>query len=98
MRSRALDVLAKLAELHQVDRDIEQATQALERAIEIDPYAEQIYRRLILLQLEDGRPDAAVRVFRRLERSLADLDVEPDPETMALMERAASAARVKNSR
>jgi DNA-binding SARP family transcriptional activator len=37
------------------------------------------------LEAELGRPDAVRRTYRLLARRLADLDVDPDPETEQLV-------------
>ena len=58
---------------------------ALEGAISADPVAEELYRRLMRLQSQLGRPDAVRRTYRLLARRLADLDVDPDPETEQLV-------------
>jgi len=46
-----------------------------------DPVAEELYRRLLRLQASLGRSDAVRRIYRLLTRRLAELDVDPDPET-----------------
>jgi DNA-binding SARP family transcriptional activator len=53
--------------------------------VAVDPVAEELYRRLMRLQAELGRPDAVQRTYRLLARQLADLDVDPDPETEQLV-------------
>ena len=50
-----------------------------------DPVAEELYRRLMRLQGQLGRPDAVRRTYRLLARRLAELDVDPDPETEQLV-------------
>jgi len=55
------------------------------QAISADPVAEDLYRRLMRLQAGLGRPDAVQRTYRLLARRLADLDVDPDPETEQLV-------------
>jgi DNA-binding SARP family transcriptional activator len=58
---------------------------ALEQAISVDPVAEELYRRLMRLEASLGRPDAVRRTYRLLARRLAELDVDPDPETEQLV-------------
>ena len=60
LRQRALDALVRLAESDASSGRYEPAVADLERAIEIDPYAEELYRRLMELQEKRGRPDAVV--------------------------------------
>jgi DNA-binding SARP family transcriptional activator len=81
----AVDALARLAELRQAADDRPGAAEALEQAIIADPVAEELYRRLMRLQGDLGRPDAVQRTYRLLARRLAELDVDPDPETEQLV-------------
>jgi DNA-binding SARP family transcriptional activator len=85
VRRRAVDALARLAELRQAAGDLEGALAALEQAVAADPVAEELYRRVMRLEAELGRPDAVRRTYRLLARRLADLDVDPDPETEQLV-------------
>jgi DNA-binding SARP family transcriptional activator len=57
----------------------------LERAITLDPIAEDIYRRLIRLLGRAGRADAVSRLWAQLQGRLADIDLDPDPETAHLV-------------
>jgi DNA-binding SARP family transcriptional activator len=84
-RRRAVDALARLAELRQAAGDLEGALGALEQAVAADPVAEELYRRIMRLEAELGRPDAVKRTYRLLARRLADLDVDPDAETEQLV-------------
>jgi DNA-binding SARP family transcriptional activator len=85
VRRRAVDALARLAELRQGAGDQEGALSALEQAVAADPVAEELYRRVMRLEAELGRPDAVRRTYRLLARRLADLDVDPDSETEQLV-------------
>jgi DNA-binding SARP family transcriptional activator len=85
VRRRAVDALARLAELRQGAGDQEGALGALEQAVAADPVAEELYRRVMRLEAELGRPDAVRRTYRLLARRLADLDVDPDSETEQLV-------------
>jgi DNA-binding SARP family transcriptional activator len=99
LRDLAVGVLCRLAELSQADGDDDAAVAALQRAVDLDPYGEETARRLIVLHDRSGcrrrsnvgptsgNPDAARRAYRRLCRLLQDdLDVDPSPETTALVE------------
>jgi DNA-binding SARP family transcriptional activator/nucleoid-associated protein YgaU len=93
VRRRACDALATLADLLTPDAastaagdvgDAAAALAALEQAIEADPYAEELYRRAMRLHARAGRTDAVRRTLRLLEARLADIDVDPVPETTEL--------------
>lgn len=85
LHRRALDVYVRLAQLQSDADDIDAAIQTLEQAIKLDPIAEELYRRLGELLARAGRTDAIKRLWARLTGALADLDLDPEPETEAVM-------------
>ncbi|PZG33033.1 hypothetical protein C1I98_28990 [Spongiactinospora gelatinilytica] len=85
-----VDVLTQFASLCQAD-DPDRAVDALERAREIDPDAEESWCHLIRLQLQLGRPDQARHTGQLLQAHLHTLQVEPTTDTEELL--AAIAAR-----
>jgi DNA-binding SARP family transcriptional activator len=84
LRRDAVDTLARLAELSEPD-DPEQALGYLERAITIDRYQEPLYRRIMRLQGNLSRPDAARRTYQLLESRLTEIEAEPDELTARLL-------------
>ncbi|MFI0411850.1 BTAD domain-containing putative transcriptional regulator [Actinomadura sp. 3N508] len=84
LRRAVTDALTRLAQLLQPDHP-ERALSTLEQAITHDPYAEPLYRNLMRLQADLGRPDAARRTYQHLTSRLADLDIEPDEQTHQLL-------------
>ena len=85
LHRRALDAHIRLAVLHADAGRVEAAIAVLERTIELDVICEDAYRRLISLQIGLGRNDAAQRTWRLLLGRLAELDLEPEDATAALM-------------
>ena len=85
LHRRALDAHIRLAVLHADGGRVEAAIAVLERTIELDVICEDAYRRLISLQIGLGRNDAAQRTWRLLLGRLAELDLEPEGATAALM-------------
>jgi DNA-binding SARP family transcriptional activator len=81
--------------LDRPDMNAAEALTALERAVEVDPYNEELYRRIMRLHGAAGRRDAVRRTLRLLEARLLDLDTDPDPATLAL---AADLLRPRRSR
>ncbi len=66
---------------------LEEAVRWARRAIELDPYEERNWRRLMALWDRQGERAAAVRAYEELARRLhQELEVEPSPETRATME------------
>ena len=84
LRGRAVDVLVSLAASRLVAGDARGALEALERAVEIDPLAEQLYRRIMRLHAKLSRPDQADATFRSLEARLGAFDLEPSDESAKL--------------
>jgi DNA-binding SARP family transcriptional activator len=84
LRQRVLDVLVWLGDIRWASGDARGSWQALQRAVEVDPYAEQIYRRIMRLQSKLGRPDDAAATYRRLQARLTEIDLEPTPESEKL--------------
>lgn len=86
-RYRALFVKssAKLANLMMEYGQPDDAITVLDRAIEVDPINEDLYRRAISIEGRIGRRKAVVTRFSKLEAVLQDeLNVDPDEETAAL--------------
>jgi DNA-binding SARP family transcriptional activator len=79
-RRRAVDALARLAELQQ-PASTEQALTTLETALAHDPYNEALYQKIMQLQADLGRPDAARRTLALLQARLAELGLPPSPAT-----------------
>ena len=85
LRRQVVDALTTLAELRARADDLDSAIAAFDEAIRIDPFAEELYRRVMRLEARCERPDAVRRTYRLLETQLAELDVDPDEETVALL-------------
>lgn len=68
---------------HMGCRDI--AVLVYERALEIDPQAEELYHRLMACNMALGRPGEALSVYRRCKQMLRHcLGIEPGPEIREL--------------
>jgi DNA-binding SARP family transcriptional activator len=74
----------QLSEMLEQCGDVDAALEAAEKALEADRDAEELYRRVMTLQLALGRRDSAKRTLRELEARLSDIDAEPAEETMRL--------------
>jgi DNA-binding SARP family transcriptional activator len=84
LHRRALDAHLRLAELEEQHGGIDAAEEVLRHATAMDRYAEEPYRRLMVLQANRGRLDAVAATWRVLERALAEIDVDPEPTTTRL--------------
>jgi DNA-binding SARP family transcriptional activator len=86
LRSLYLEGLRRLVSaLLKVGRR-EEAVEYAERALLADPYDEVIYRSLMRLHHEAGRPGEALKAYESCLRVLRELDVEPSQETQRLAE------------
>ena len=84
LHRRALDAHLRLAELDERANHPDLAAAVLERAIDLDRYAEEPYRRLMTLHAGHGRLDAVTTTWQLLQGRLADLDVDMDETTASL--------------
>src|SRR5437588_8552659 len=77
-----------LAMLYDRAGDAERAIEAVTRWLSFDPRTEEGYRRLMRLRFSQGDRVGALRAYARGRAVLADeLQVEPEPETVALAKR-----------
>ncbi len=88
-----LDAMVRLAEIDTQAGEHPAAVGWLQRAVELDPHAEQIYRRLIAAHVASGAAAAARVTYGQLVDRLADVDLEPDDETVELITRVTRPAR-----
>ncbi|MEW6154959.1 MAG: bacterial transcriptional activator domain-containing protein [Actinomycetota bacterium] len=84
LRGRAVDVLVSLAGARGRAGEVKAALAALERAIEVDPLAEQLYRRVMRLHAKLSQPDQADAAFKSLVGRLGEFDLRPSPESEKL--------------
>jgi hypothetical protein len=63
----------------------EETLEALEQAIEIDPYNEDLYRQVMRLHAAAGRREDVYQTLRLLEARLLDIDTDPEPATSTLV-------------
>lgn len=85
IRGQAVEALCDLAKMRQNSGELEAAADAYEQALCHDQFQEALYRRIIGIEVERHRPDAARRWGRVLEAHLAELNEEPDEETVQLL-------------
>jgi DNA-binding SARP family transcriptional activator len=82
-RRRYFDALTALARLT-IHHDPERTLGLLETARNLEPLKEGIYRDIMRIQAQLNRPDAADNTLALLRAQLADIDTEPEPETLQL--------------
>lgn len=84
LHRRALDAHLRLAELEEAAGYPDAARAVLERAIELDRFAEEPYRRLMALHGAHGRTDAVRATWKLLNHRMAELDVEVEAASARL--------------
>jgi DNA-binding SARP family transcriptional activator len=84
LRSRVLDAVVHLVDVHDAHGATVEALAALDRAIAIDPYAEELYCRRMRLQAALGRPDCVRRTLGELTARLEEIGIDPGAETLQL--------------
>ena len=76
-RPRLADLDARLGNFDAVE-------DTLRRAIDLDRYAEEPYRRLMILQAHTGSSSAVVDIWRLLNDRLGEIEVDAEPATERL--------------
>jgi DNA-binding SARP family transcriptional activator len=84
LHRRSLDAHLRLAELEEQTGRFDAAVEVLEQAITRDRYAEEPYRRLMVLHAAHGHPGAVTDVWRLLQGRLAELDLDVESATANL--------------
>jgi len=82
-RRHYLEAINDLAET-EITTDLALALDLLERARNLEPLNEAIYRNIIRIHLGAHRHDAARSTYELLRNHLATIDATPDPETEQL--------------
>jgi DNA-binding SARP family transcriptional activator len=94
LRELAIGALLGIARRRSERGEPATASAALERALALDPLAEETYRWLIRLELERGCPNSAIRRYRQCaEILMRELDTVPEPATSALYHEALARLR-----
>jgi DNA-binding SARP family transcriptional activator len=96
-RQQATDAHVLLAEALQETGDPQAASGVLDRAIRHDRYNEDLYRRAMRLRHALGDPDGIRALLHALTVAMADLDAEPDEDTLQLAQRLRTTARTEGA-
>ena len=88
LRLMALEAIERLTAGYAARNEVDRAVEQARRLLQIEPWQESGYRRLMRLLARSGRRAAALAQYERCRRILAqELGVEPTAETVALAER-----------
>lgn len=87
LRTVATETLTKLAAYCEEVQDYERCAQAANRLLALDPLREDAHRALMRAYAAQGRESEALKQFEACRDKLRrELDVAPQPETLALVE------------
>jgi DNA-binding SARP family transcriptional activator len=85
LRSKHLDLLLRVAALHERRGALLPAIDCYKEVIRTDPLAEEAYQKLMLLYAQRGRRNAALRLYEDLRKALKkELDTAPEEVTQAI--------------
>ena len=87
LRRQAHDAALRLVQLESDAGRSDIAVSVLERAISMEPYAEDLYRSLMELRLSSGTMDSAAAVYDELSLRLSEIGAIPTPDTRILLQR-----------
>jgi DNA-binding SARP family transcriptional activator len=94
---RLHQLFATLSMLYERAGDAERASETVTRWLSFDPLTEEGYRRLMRLRFAQGDRAGALRAYANGRAVLAEqLQVEPEPETVALAKRMRHTAPVRS--
>jgi len=87
LQRQALTALSQIAEGYEQQGKLEEASQYARRQLELEPWLEEAHRQLMRLLAMRGQRAAALAQYETCRRGLmAELGVEPSPETTELYE------------
>ena len=93
LRRLWLGLVRRLGDHHEVRGECDRACELYQRAVDLDPLAEEVYRRLMRCQQRAGEPAEAIHTYRRCREQLVTvLGVAPSAETERLYNTLRSAA------
>jgi DNA-binding SARP family transcriptional activator len=90
LREAHLTMLADVARLHALLGQPDEAAGFCRKILRIEPWREEVYRRLMEYLAAAGRPHEALRAFEECRRALTtEVEAGPSPETVQLRDRIA---------
>jgi LuxR family maltose regulon positive regulatory protein len=88
LKNLHLDLLFRLAALHERRGAVRLAANTYQQVIRTDPLAEEAYQKLMLLHARRGRRNAALRLYDDLRKVLRqELQAEPESTTRAIYQK-----------
>jgi DNA-binding SARP family transcriptional activator len=85
LRRGFLRAVARLGQCYEDRERWDEAVSCYGKGIEADDLAEELYRRLMVCHIRQGREAEALSVYRRCRKTLSSvLGVDPSPETRAI--------------
>jgi DNA-binding response OmpR family regulator len=94
LREAHLAMLGEAARIHALRGSPEDAAGFCRKIVRIEPWREEVYRRLMEYLVAAGRPHEALRAFEECRRALhAEVEADPSPETARLRDQILAGSR-----
>ena len=89
LRSKYLELLNKMASLHERQGSSKRAMECYKKAIQVDPLIEESYQKLMTFYSNKGMYNEALRIYEDCKKALKkELKTEPDSTTTAIYRKA----------
>lgn len=90
LREQHLSLLSDVARIYALRQEPDEAASFCRKILRVEPWREEVYRRLMEYLVAAGRPNEALRTFEECRRALqAEIEAEPSPETVRLRDQIA---------
>lgn len=91
LREAHLSMLGDAARIYAIGGEPTEAATFCRKILRIEPWREEVYRRLMQYLVAAGRPNEALRVFEDCRRALhAEIEAQPSPDTVELRDQIAA--------
>jgi ATP/maltotriose-dependent transcriptional regulator MalT/DNA-binding SARP family transcriptional activator len=85
LRAKYIELLNKMASLHERQGSLKKAMDCYKKAIQVDPLIEESYQKLMSFHANKGMYNEALRIYEDCKKALKrELKTEPDPTTTAI--------------
>ena len=88
LRTKYIELLNKMASLHERQGSLKKAMDCYKKAIQVDPLIEESYQKLMTFYANKGRYNEALRIYEDCKKALKrELKSQPDPTTTGIYNR-----------
>ena len=88
LRARYIELLNKMASLHERQGSLKKAMDCYKKAIQVDPLIEESYEKLMMFYSNKGMYNEALRIYEECKKALKkELRTQPDSTTTAIYQK-----------